>query len=267
MTAFTKPAYPEILTKKKWDSEKSVAGKVKVKKTGIGEALAAAKTAYDQANWAGIDLSESPFYKMNNYTPNGWTEAFEAAKKELTRSIVKVSSACDEVVTLCDKAEKRFKEEKLKDDEALVKKIAKAASDLATATSRMVVTQQLTETYDEINERADITYTAAVKGKTAAFTKALTFIKDLLSEPDAKAFNARQLEVRPVTQIIGTMRRFAKGGRNVGLSVGELDKLWDELSPYGDGKKQLDPNEMPDKVLLEVQKLGRMIKGAAEKIK
>jgi hypothetical protein len=267
MPAFKKPAYPETLLKAKWESKKSLAGKVQVKKTGIGDALAAAKTAFDKVNWTTLDLSASPFYNMNQYTPDGWDAALKAAKSELASTVVKVSAACDEIASLCDMAEKRFKEKKLKDDEALVKVIAKAASELGAATSRMVVNQQIEETYNDIVKRADITYDAALKGKASAFNKALGFIKEMMSDPIATKFNARQTDVRPVTQIIGTMQRFAKGGRDVGLSISELDKLWNDLSPYGNGKKPIDPNELPDKVMLEVQKLGRMLKSAAEKLK
>lgn len=267
MPAIDKPKYPSELTKAYWDKKKSLSGKAQVKKTGVGEALAAAKTAFDKIDWAKIDLFENPLSNMNRYSTDEFEKAYKMAVAEVEGAAVKASKALDDVARACDAAEKRFNEKKLKDDAKLAKEIAERASKLAEATSRMTLLPAVKEMREGTLQRVQMTLDANKKGVKAALTKGLGMVRDLSKEPDAATFNKRQGEVRNVTQIVGTFLRFEKAGVRTGVDPKKMETLWKDLGPFGDSQVQLDPNELPDKVLLQVQKIGRGLKEFAELMK
>jgi hypothetical protein len=267
LTTIKKPEYPDVLLKKTWDKKKSLKGKATVKDTGIGDALAALKADYDKMDWSAVDIRSNRAGNLNNYTTESWKKIVADALNELNGPVAKVSAACTDLQKLCEKVEKRFKEKGLADDVKLTQAIAKAAGELGTATARVVVQGQIQEANKEVLENVAEAIRIMKTSLKGPLAKALQFVKDQSSDPNAATFNSGQgSAMRPVTQIIGNYLRYTKAGIDMGKSEAMLQDLWKITSPYGNGEVKLDTNELPDKVLLEVQKLGRILKTVAEKM-
>lgn len=254
--SFKKPDYPDILLAKTWDSKKSMTAKVKVKKTGITEALTEAKKAYDGVDWPKLEAFNSrPNYK--DFHVQAYAQALNDAKSEATGSLRKFQMALDGARDAADKAEKRLAEHKLKDDVKLVQGISAAADELGGRMHANVVLPVLISLHrDQLAKLSEgfASFRKDIQNNVALVLKAMVAVKEANFDP--VVFSSKVSEVRKVAQQLGNVRGHLERGFELGgITAQQADALYNEMLEWRNGKPEFPPGTPAQTVALEVYKV------------
>ncbi len=232
--AYARPTYPAILTQKDWEKHKGAIAKLAVK-TGIGDLMKAAKTAYDNVNWDAVELflhrPDSRAFNLQDFN-----QQRRDADREVDTKVKAFSDALYELDKKASDVAKDFAKNKLipkkSADHAL--EVASAARDLCNATKHTVVKQRIQEDYMGARYGYDETARNMATSLTSALNKVPAAIKELEAAQNGADFrDAMQKAARDLTQNLTNMKKLIPWGYDFGVSLNEVKDLSDRLVVWG----------------------------------
>jgi hypothetical protein len=258
---FNRPDYPKSLTRANWDKKKSLLAKA-AGETGVGEAMDAAKGAYDAVDWDKLEgCNHAP--SGNNFTKAAWKAVRDDAMKEVTGNLAKFSRSLYDLRDVARTAAAKFQKAKTvpKSDGKLALEIATEADHLGVAMNKNSVSGLIEERYQDFQK----TYDDMVANVQANLRKTVAGAKiaagQIAKDPTTANFNSRITSAaRNITQTIGNIPRFIAAGYDVGIDAGTAKKLFDEMKDWANKIPYLPQDTAEPEVKKELMSFVKALK-------
>ncbi|MGZ5277474.1 MAG: hypothetical protein ACXWCU_16345 [Caldimonas sp.] len=243
--AFTRPAYPAILTKANWDKNKGVAAKM-AGATGVGEALAKLETAYKTVDWKKFEIAAN---KPNPFS----LPKLEAMKKlaiaEMSGNAAKLRVAAFAARDTAKKAAGDLKKNPLtKNAGTICEQIDKAADFMGVGANPSSLGTYIQKDVDEAKVAFDTT-AKAIKTKIPATVAALAKAIKAAGDPTTpKAWKAAAMmtKCRDLNQLIGNVPKLTEMGYDLGMDTAKAKKFFEDMRLYASKECPFEENKPED---------------------
>jgi hypothetical protein len=262
---WSRPPYPENLTKTHWDKKKSILAKIGGA-TGIGDELLKVKQLYDDVDWDKIEIGKH-LPKGNDFTKKDWERQRDEALKEVAGSLAKFSQELYRLRDLCLKTKKDFEKAKTipKSDVKLVEGMAETADHLGVSLNKNTMNPIIYDRWQDFQTAYDNMVASLQKNIKGAVAKAIPKIKEMQSEPTAKKFNSVITSAaRDITQSIGNVPRFIKAGYQLGVDGNAAAQLFREMTDWANKTPYFDNDVDEETVKDQIGKFTEAVRACAK---
>ncbi len=243
--AFTRPAYPAVLTKSNWDKNKGIVAKM-AGATGVGEALAKLESAFNAVDWKKFEIAAN---KPNPFS----LPKLEAQKKlaiaEMNGNAAKLRVAAFAARDTAKKAAGDLKKNPLtKSAGAICDQIEKAADFMGVGANPSSLSTYIQKDVDEAKVAFDVT-AKAIKTKIPATVAALVkAIKAAGNPTTPKSWKAAAMmtKCRDLNQLIGNVPKLTEMGYDLGMDTAKAKKFFDDMKTYASKECPFEENKPDD---------------------
>ncbi len=230
--AFTRPAYPAVLTKANWDKKKGTIAKM-AGATGVGAALDALKKAYDAVAWDKIEISNNR-PSQSEFSLAKMEQMKKAALAEMNGSCAKLRAAAFAARDAAKAAAVDLKKNPLtKSTGTLCDEIAKAADSMGVGANTNSLSSFIEKDIAEARKAYDFTVEQIKKGipgKVAALASAIK----AMGEPSADAWKGQAMmtRCRDLNQLIGNVPKLTAAGYDLGVDTAKAKAFFEDMKPF-----------------------------------
>jgi hypothetical protein len=246
--AFDKPAYPDMLKRRTWDTNKSILAKLKGY-TGMGDALEALEDQYDKVDWNIYDLWGKAG-GINDRLEKGWTLAtlqadIQAAIKDVQHGeCKKLSTQALSVRTLAEQLADDYKKSLLipKKVRNLCRDIARAADGFGIATNQNSMKDKIEAQRKLAMHAIDASIAIIDKTHDKYVKKLGDALSELLFERTYEKWNELHMMTlcRDLNQNVGNVSNLVALGCVRKEDPVACDRFFKEMRPYASQQVPFD---------------------------